>query len=1202
MTLSTNPAVIIGLGGTGQWALTYVKNNMLERFGEMPTNVKLLAFDTTGETSEAKIISPNENEEPDARLGQVFLEGGEFVYLGGNVKLLCEQIANSNRHRHIGRWFQAPAYLGLERGQNGLSDDDFNLARGAGLRRQFGRVGIFYDLMRHADNRVFNKITESLIQVNANLDIVSSDTPPTIDVYIVASIAGGTGSGMFIDMALLTRHIAKLENIEVMISGFIVLPSTFHRVLSNTSDVRPQAYAAIREMNRFQTHFADGYPIKYTNSPRQRNLNLYTKSKLFDHCYLLDAERRRRSLKEIEPIHGVFPSIAECITMMLDSSSGQQFHNHYKNVSQKIRTVQQKTGITMYGSLGVYSYILPVNDMLRSFTLRLMNDYLNTHIYPIDDHNKSISLTVKKDVHAFLRQAQSSSGIKNLAFSQFMAGVVKNYKSDNSADVITFVNSVGNLGPKLQPPSDVDIPNQMLRDYDSRLQFKFINNIRTSTQEGDALRDAVLRITGKVESFNNQHFGDKETIILDSDPGDFLRLFNDFYELNQNRLRNLLQEEVQAILNGKELKTPTGRLHAVYLFLTQLSSIIRQFSLLMDASLKRHATERGPIEDAIKDSKTRLEKTGRDRTGFRLPFVKKPTGEIYQIGYLQAEQNLRDYRVRELVLEQLYKIGKRYGEIVSDLLDDVENQIEIWVTGNVAQNIPGLYRIADDKAIQLRKERQEKAKIEVQRYLTDKEYEEKLYQQMSRGKMEDFDQRLEWSCVSNDEKLRIEFALDKVEFQTQNSVGSPPKNIFTILYNALEQYFQDVRRETAAKRLKELYEPEKLANEVLSNSASLIDTLRETKAGTEQESQLFISSNAGVHNEFLAQIENIIQNQIDKVQRIPATDMHRFIAVSTTDLIGVDSIPSIINARQAYDQYQGDKRQIHVFPAEVNATQFESRLGRGPFAMYKFSKPHHFSYRLVSLLEYPERLEKFVLAYVMDVIRQEELPRRLHKSQYILRMKRRDRHDSSFEVPLTKEASYPKLYDAMHSFVFSRYENIYANRQELDLDWLEETIHFREQLVERDLDSPLGKFAFGLRKYRSLNANLAALESEFSYFLLDTLEKYGFDGQPDRDKGWIQDDALDWLQELRTMDSIKPLESRFDEIADLAQQCVSMAFSRDIVPDRSRLKRYYESDIIIDKLYEFRNSRDQEKRDLGMIMHIIIWDYLQRLEQQNVGN
>src|SRR5438270_9261693 len=79
-----NPAVIIGLGGTGKWVLTYVKKNLLDTYGgEMPKTVRLLSFDTTSE----KVSRDGVPQEEDARVGNVQLDKqAEFVYLGGNIQ------------------------------------------------------------------------------------------------------------------------------------------------------------------------------------------------------------------------------------------------------------------------------------------------------------------------------------------------------------------------------------------------------------------------------------------------------------------------------------------------------------------------------------------------------------------------------------------------------------------------------------------------------------------------------------------------------------------------------------------------------------------------------------------------------------------------------------------------------------------------------------------------------------------------------------------------------------------------------------------------------------------------------------------------------------------------------------------------------------------------------------------------------------
>ena len=48
----TRPAIVIGLGGSGQWVLTFLKKELLEiGGGTLPSGVKLLSFDTTTRTT-----------------------------------------------------------------------------------------------------------------------------------------------------------------------------------------------------------------------------------------------------------------------------------------------------------------------------------------------------------------------------------------------------------------------------------------------------------------------------------------------------------------------------------------------------------------------------------------------------------------------------------------------------------------------------------------------------------------------------------------------------------------------------------------------------------------------------------------------------------------------------------------------------------------------------------------------------------------------------------------------------------------------------------------------------------------------------------------------------------------------------------------------------------------------------------------------
>ena len=85
-----NPALIIGLGGTGQWVLTHLKKDLLEQNkGDLLANVQLLAFDTAQHLSaEARPdITPDEQQKTHASAIQLDSET-EFIHIGSDLSRL----------------------------------------------------------------------------------------------------------------------------------------------------------------------------------------------------------------------------------------------------------------------------------------------------------------------------------------------------------------------------------------------------------------------------------------------------------------------------------------------------------------------------------------------------------------------------------------------------------------------------------------------------------------------------------------------------------------------------------------------------------------------------------------------------------------------------------------------------------------------------------------------------------------------------------------------------------------------------------------------------------------------------------------------------------------------------------------------------------------------------------------------------------
>ena len=109
------PAFIIGLGGTGQWVLTYLKNELMEiNSGVMPQEVQLLGIDTqspdvkllgAGQAAAGGDVDGRMNQLTDAQVGNIRLDRiNEFHQIGGELLTLINEISRSNPPRREYDW------------------------------------------------------------------------------------------------------------------------------------------------------------------------------------------------------------------------------------------------------------------------------------------------------------------------------------------------------------------------------------------------------------------------------------------------------------------------------------------------------------------------------------------------------------------------------------------------------------------------------------------------------------------------------------------------------------------------------------------------------------------------------------------------------------------------------------------------------------------------------------------------------------------------------------------------------------------------------------------------------------------------------------------------------------------------------------------------------------------------------------------
>ena len=344
-------AVFIGIGGTGDWILTSLKEKLRAAHGEIPQDIQFRLLDT---------IAPDKRNDRAARIGEeIGISAREYLQLRdhppGNFHHIATTTAQRPEgHPHLARWFKAKLFI------KHLSAADFNLVDGAGQHRQFGRMGMF-----------LNKQLVLTLVDNALRDCKAREAGQTA-IWIVGSVAGGTGAGIFADMALLARHAAISMGITYRILGALVLPSAF----SHTTEKDPaRAYAAMREIARFQTPMEVddlGYDTKTGQAFRfavdyDEATRFLQTGKLFDSLVFYD-----RECADETQMHSYYSQIADGLNLILDPAVNNKMSAEWINAEEGFAT-----------SFNSYSVILPARLYERLFLAEAQLEAINA-LLPLD--------------------------------------------------------------------------------------------------------------------------------------------------------------------------------------------------------------------------------------------------------------------------------------------------------------------------------------------------------------------------------------------------------------------------------------------------------------------------------------------------------------------------------------------------------------------------------------------------------------------------------------------------------------------------------------------------------------------------------------------------------------------------------------------------------------------------------------------------
>ena len=357
MAIKLKRTLYLGIGGTGVTALLKVKKCFIDSFGEIPPMIGFLAIDTDGSATNKRETSNR----------------GESISLNPNELLVCTVkgalgVYHANPKTYD--WVPPKNVDKLSSIQGG----------GAGQVRSNGRFIAYFNNktikanIQAAITTIHQLIPpESKYEVDINVNGV--EYPTNINVF--SSIAGGTGSGMLIDVLCIIHDALEQQSVANRVYPWILMPDVFRAMNLGPSmaNVLYNSYGAIRTLDYVMHHNPNSPAINFG----------YSKigDTLFDYAFIINNMNQAGvSFNKLDDLMDVIAKSAflpankmgDEISTPFDNIRNQQKGGTYDILNKKAWAASASSAELIYDSQAVgrssaYSIISQLCDsMLQSPT------------------------------------------------------------------------------------------------------------------------------------------------------------------------------------------------------------------------------------------------------------------------------------------------------------------------------------------------------------------------------------------------------------------------------------------------------------------------------------------------------------------------------------------------------------------------------------------------------------------------------------------------------------------------------------------------------------------------------------------------------------------------------------------------------------------------------------------------------------------
>lgn len=462
------PTLFIGVGGTGLETLKFIKKRNLSIYPRDLDIFDYLSIDTRSNTDN---LDPLDTSEAHTLIDNSVVQDVGVVL----------QTLEAN-YPHIHKWI--PSIKNWHK----FSDLD-RIIEGADQCRALGR------LLFHLDaDRIISVIQSKIKSITSPAALalltrhqIAADMSAGIEVFIVGSICGGTGSGQFIDLAYLCKNLGH-QNTKVY--GILGLPDLFSNVTAGTESVNEaNAYAALRELDHFMS--GNTYSVDYGFKSIS-----YESSTPFNIVYLIDSPNEQNVT--IESRDEACKMIASALFGLTAQKTRTAYHEYYVNdrhkLSMKTPNSNKEEYRTCYSSFGVASLIFPYREIanacahkrvyeLCQFLLKQIetNGYENDISYYLgewklkpEDLKRTLLKSARKPFESWFNNAMGN--LTNISEKLLVAEIATEKDGAENSILPNEFRKVDDIVSKFMTDALPGLPNERINEATNSFFKAIVNN------------------------------------------------------------------------------------------------------------------------------------------------------------------------------------------------------------------------------------------------------------------------------------------------------------------------------------------------------------------------------------------------------------------------------------------------------------------------------------------------------------------------------------------------------------------------------------------------------------------------------------------------------------------------------------------------------------------------------------------------------